>query len=152
MYMPIDWADEDEWPPERAVQVRFRPADQRRLEERRRAWRYAEAKLLALGPGQESFDQGRAQFTVSVEMNGYRLDLLEAVPDLALARMVAAPAAPAAPPRPTRRIEIHVTARQIDVRVGLPLVALTDGTSVCIDWEPTLAQPEFRGLDGIPAG
>jgi hypothetical protein len=134
----LRWTPADEWPARGAVEVRLRPADADRLAERRARWRRARATLADLAPGQKSFDQGRRQYTVSIDIEGRQLDLLEAVPDLAVARLV--------------EVRVEPDRRVLANRVGAPLAALTEGAQACIDWEATLAQAEFRGLEGYDAG
>lgn len=134
---PVRWVDEDEWPAEGAIEVRWRRADERRLAEQRASWRPVVGVLVDLAPGKEAFDKGRSQLTVSVEVKGRTVAVLEAVPDLAAARL--------------QEVRVEPDRKVLAVRRGVPLACLTDGRDVVVDWEATLRRPEFRGLEGIEA-
>jgi hypothetical protein len=136
----VRWPDPDEWPARGAVVVRLRGADERRLAARRVEWGRDTAVLADVAPGQKPFDQGRRQYTLTIDLGGRRLALLEAVPDLAFARLM--------------EIRVEPDRRVLGPRRGAPVAALvdpTDAMSVCIDWEATLQFPEFRNLDGYDA-
>ncbi len=132
----LSWPDPDEWPARGAVEVRHRPTDAKRIDERRAAWRRETGRFVSRGPADEPFAEGRSQYTIQVDVGGHRLPLVRAVPALAIARLV------------------ESKDGQLVDRAGVPLVVLVDpadATQAEIDWEATLQQPEFRGLDNIPA-
>jgi hypothetical protein len=142
----IEWPPADEWPAIGAIEVRWRTADARRLDERRRSWAAGVASFVSLEPHRTAYDQGRKAYVVTMTWPGtggapHTFPIDDAVPELMSARLVEV-----APPHPGS------DRNRLVWRVGAPLDVLVEPSGsgeVAVDWERTLNRPEHRSLPPV---
>jgi hypothetical protein len=148
----IEWPPPEEWPAVGAIEIRWRPDDQARLDERRRSWTATVASFTTLEPAETEHQEGRRGYRLTMHVHtpdgsAHPVSTICVVPELMGARLVEA-----APPNPGKDRNPLVW------RVGAPLDVLLDpdadpttlgAATVAIDWERTINRSEHRSLPPI---
>jgi hypothetical protein len=132
------WPDRAEWPARGAIEIRDRPKRMRRLDERRRTWRHARGRLLGAS-SRGSNDDGRASWTLELDVEGRRVEHRERVPRLLIGRVVGF------------RTESHLGGIVesyevvVDDKVPIPLLVSPSGELV-VDWQALIDQPGLTAV------
>jgi hypothetical protein len=148
----IEWPAADEWPAVGAIEIRWRPDDQARLDQRRSTWTPTVASFAQLEPAEPEHHEGRKGYHLTIELGAadgsvHPVTTYAAVPELMSARLVEA-----APPHPGS------DRNRLVWRIGAPLDVLVDpgagpaslgDATLAVDWERTINRPEHRSLPPV---
>jgi hypothetical protein len=130
------WPDRDDWPAERAIEVRDRARHAQRLAERRRDWAAVTARLRDASTRDKLSDL-RQEWTLSLELpDGSVASVTERMPSLATARFC--DHRPGSP-----RLGGLASTVELVVRAGAPIEVLREpgGSGLAVDWQATLRHP-----------
>lgn len=127
------WPDRGEWPAQGAIEIRDRPKQTRRLEERRRTWRHARGRLIGAS-SRGSNDDGRASWKLELDLEGRRVEQRERVPRLLIGRLVGY--------RTEAKLGGIVESYEVvvDDKVPIPLLVSPKG-ELAVDWQALIEQP-----------